>query len=579
MGAKASLHMQPMKSFDGAQSNENERRGWDRERYTRPEDYKGATNHYDWFRRHLNFEIVKGKIVPQLSQSIPLHERLQNRLKELGFKHYKVTAKITPNICMDFMIGGNRERLREMAFGNQSVNFEKPDEKNSHITRCSEIERWAMDTYRWAANKYGEENIIGFNVHLDETTPHVHMQVIPVGEVTKRGRVKAGEQRGTKKTVSFAAVVGKTKEEYSKYKDHLHTDYHLQVGYKYGLERGTFFDDLTPEEQALRQHRNKAEYILYDKTMKKVEEAKKEAAAIVDGANKEATTIVAKAHKDAGAIRQGVDDDLKSLQIEMKKADIRLKGLNTMISNLEERRDHLEIDIAALEDEYDNGRKEAGKELERLNKQLAEINAKIEEKNGKLSVATEQYNNLAMRNMELEDQINSISADAAKEMEWRKDKMQEVDLAIQEKRAEVERIDKTGELDRAHKHIEERESILYRRWSEAQAAVKAIFQFGSSPTAKGFTPQQALDVEHAIVTSCTTREKAAGDLLSLAKKDFDNHRTPQAWVDTAAKGVMSIAHGTHQRLTSLLKQQPKDAGGGPSYITDLTDWAGNQIHR
>ena len=403
MGAKASLHMEPMKSFDGAQSNENERRGWDRDRYSRPEDYKGATNHYDWFRRHLNFEIVKGKIVPQLSQSIPLHERLQNRLKELGFKHYKVTSKITPNICMDFMIGGNRERLRKMAFGTQTVNFDKPDEKNSQITRCGEIERWAMDTYRWAAKKYGEENIIGFNVHLDETTPHIHMQVIPVGQVTKRGRVKSGEQRGTKKAVSFAAVVGKTKEEYSKYKDNLHTDYHLQVGYKYGLERGTFFEDLSDEEKALRQHRDKKAYVLYCDMMKKIEEAKKEAAAIVDGA-----------HKEAAAIRQGAEDELQSIQSEVKKAETRLKGLTTMISNLEAQRDNLEAQIAALEDEYSENNEQLEQKRSELLAKLAEIEEKISDKTLKREEAERKLINLAKEKNKLQQHYDELMREKVK---------------------------------------------------------------------------------------------------------------------------------------------------------------------
>lgn len=156
-------------------------------------------------------------------------------------------------------------------------------------------------------------------------------------------------------------------------------------------------------------------------------------------------------------------------------------------------------------------------------------------------------------------------------------KMKETENAIKEKRAELARFDKTGELKRAHKHIEAQDNIIYRIWPEARNAIAAIFEFGNSNTATDFTPQQALDVEKAIAFSGISRTDAAKDLLVLAEKDFDNHRTPRGWVDSAAKEVMSIARGTHQRLTALLKQQPKDSGGGPSYITDLTDWAGNSI--
>lgn len=152
---------------------------------------------------------------------------------------------------------------------------------------------------------------------------------------------------------------------------------------------------------------------------------------------------------------------------------------------------------------------------------------------------------------------------------------------IEQAKAEAKRLRvNIDNLKEQHKNeLGNRDNIIYRRWPEVHDAVAAIFQLGNSPTARDFTPQQALHVEKAIALSGTERTDAAKDLLSLAQKDFDNHRTPQAWVDGAAKVVNSIAQGTHQRLKALLNQQSKDAGGGTSYITDLTDWAGNQIHR
>ena len=138
-------------------------------------------------------------------------------------------------------------------------------------------------------------------------------------------------------------------------------------------------------------------------------------------------------------------------------------------------------------------------------------------------------------------------------------------------------MDKTGELEKARRHVEERDAVLYRRWPEARNAVKSIFEFANSSSVHDFTPQQALHVEHAIVTSGTTRTKAAEELMSLAKKDFDNNKTYSGWVNGAMREVMKIASNTHHRLNALLRVQPRNAGGGPSYITDLTDWAGNQV--
>lgn len=542
MEKKASVHMQPLKSMAAAQSNENERRGWDRNSYERTVDYSGKPCYYDWFRRQLNFEVVKGKICPMLSQEKPLNERLEKRLQELGFRHYKKDAPNAPNICMDFLVGGNRERMREMAFGDQDVIFGGNEERNASINRCREIENWALDTYNWLAKKYGEENIIGFNVHLDETTPHAHVQVVPVCKVKKRGRIKAGEERGTKLAVNYYGIVGKEPKQRKDFYYDLHTNYHLQVGYKYGLERGTFFEDLTPEEQALRKHRSGAEFALYNNTMKKVKEAKKE---------------------------------LGSLEGQVKQAEKKLKGLSTMISNLEEQREKLEIDISALEDMVKDGEGDIEKntrKLEELKQQVSVIDSKILDKQRKLNVAEQE-----LRDLDGQQQRLAILNENMDESIRRK--VYAADAAIKTKRAELTKMDKTGELRMAERHIEERDAVIFRRWPEAREAVAAIFSFGNSNTAKDFTPQQALNVEKAITSSGIGRTDAANDLMTLTEKDFDRCRTPKAWIDMAAREVMNIAKGTHLRLNALIRGQSKDAGGGPSYITDLTDWAGNQVKR
>ena len=547
MGQKASLHMSPLKGMDAAQGGENERRDWNKERYDRKEDSHGNINHYDWYRRKLNFEVVHGKIKPITSQRIPLHERIQNRLAELGFKGYKNGARNAPNVIMDFVIGGNRERMREMAFGNQVVNFENSDEKNSAVVRQKEIENWALDTYRWAANRYGEENIIGFNVHLDETTPHIHMQVIPVAEMKKRGRVKAGQGRGTKMTVSFAGVVGKNQEEYSAYKTQMHTDYFLQVGHKYGLERGTFFDDLTPEEQAARRHRNKGEYIAYLNDQKEREE------------NRTANERVKEENTKLETRNIELSESNSKLEEQLKAMEKKIKSFTTMLNNLKEQKEHLEIDITALEMQRDEGNEEAAKQLAEKQRQLNEINEKIEKRNRQLSDVNEDYDELLTRAVSLETIADNYSKEIAL------------------KKSILEKTDKTGEIEGAQRHTANAEEVLYRRWPEARKAVKAIFDMTNHPTNTDFTPQQALDVEHAIVTSGTSRTDAANDLMLLTKKDFDRSGTFSGRIEKTAEVVQSIANNTHRRLTALLKIQPKDAGGSPSYITDLTDWAGNQI--
>ena len=161
---KQAMHVEAGKSFGTAEANENERH-WNDDKIDRKN--QDPTNHYDKTRMKLNFEIgPDGKVHPLGYQEKSLEVRLQERLTELGWKPFKPDSKIQPNCCAKFIFGGNRDRTLEMAFGPQTVNLDKGAD-NSHLQRCPEIEQWAKDVYDWCAKRYGQENIIGFQVHLD----------------------------------------------------------------------------------------------------------------------------------------------------------------------------------------------------------------------------------------------------------------------------------------------------------------------------------------------------------------------------------------------------------------------------
>lgn len=53
------------------------------------------------------------------------------------------------------VFGGNRERMREMAFGSQVLN--DYEETNGHLIRQPEIEQWAKDVYGFVCREFGEE--------------------------------------------------------------------------------------------------------------------------------------------------------------------------------------------------------------------------------------------------------------------------------------------------------------------------------------------------------------------------------------------------------------------------------------
>ena len=293
---RAAIHVgKDKKSFSAQVGNEAERRGWDENVYRLKNADKEKNNHYNFSRKNLNFEIVKdGKIVPLGSNPIPLHERIQMRLDELGFKPYMdarhpdQVSKNSPNCTVGMIFSGDHDVLYNLAFGNQRIDTANPDADHSHIVLQQGIYKWAKDTYDFACRKWGEENIVSFAVHCDETSIHAHVQTIPVEKVKKRGRIgskyvnknnpdivlstkewralpKEERDNYTKQTaskdyvecVSYAKVCGETRKAKSEYLSQLHTDYHNEVGRKYGLARGIPYNELSEEEKRGRRHKNK----------------------------------------------------------------------------------------------------------------------------------------------------------------------------------------------------------------------------------------------------------------------------------------------------------------------------------
>ena len=293
---RAAIHVgKDKKSFSAQVGNEAERRGWDENVYRLKNADKDKNNHYNFSRKNLNFEIVRGgKFVPLGSNPIPLHERIQMRLDELGFKPYMdarhpdQVSKNSPNCTVGMIFSGDHDVLYNLAFGNQRIDTANPDADHSHIVLQQGIYKWAKDTYDFACRKWGKENIISFAVHCDETSIHAHVQTIPVEKVKKRGRIgskyvnknnpdivlstkewralpKEERDNYTKHTaskdyvecVSYAKVWGETRKAKSEYLSQLHTDYHNEVGRKYGLARGIPYNELSEEEKRGRRHKNK----------------------------------------------------------------------------------------------------------------------------------------------------------------------------------------------------------------------------------------------------------------------------------------------------------------------------------
>ena len=329
------MHVEAGKSFGTAEANENERH-WNDDKIDRKN--QDPTNHYDKTRMKLNFEIgPDGKVHPLGYQEKSLEVRLQERLTELGWKPFKPDSKIQPNCCAKFIFGGNHDRTIEMAFGTQTVNLDKGAD-NSHLQRCPEIEQWAKDVYDWCAKRYGQKNIIGFQVHLDESSPHIHALIVPVGQRSKSGR----------ECVMWSAKFGKSRYEYGHILREMHTSLYEEVGSKYGLERGDSIEGRNVS------HLSKRDYI------RKLSKDAKQAEKAVKGLQ----TMIRKLEREMLADRnrlKEIDEALASGKITLDRYEEQKADIQKLITEYQEKLEDKSNKLHAKEHELEQLTKDAAK--------------------------------------------------------------------------------------------------------------------------------------------------------------------------------------------------------------------------
>ena len=395
-----SLNISASPSFASAQGRENERRGWTEETYDAKNKEPG--NRYDWARRHLNFEIKRGKqigkkkgkpiyarptIIPIGTQKKSLKERYDERLKELKFKPWSPNAPNQPNTCVDFVLNGDHDRMTEIAFG-KPMDFDWRED-NSSVTLADDpdhpgykqIETLALEYYKFLCRKFGEENVLGLECHLDETTPHFHALVVPVAERKPQGRTGGydldpdiepdGKERpkhiitrqyerlsedekrfykpAVKKKVpmvSYAHYFGKTKYQALTSYKHWHTMLYEEVNSKWGLARGEDTSLMTPEER--KEHRKKSKRKLEQErleALKKAEEAKQKA----QTATKEYAVIQEKLQQ-AGRTQSLVENDIREGREQVAKMATQVQTARKDLSDARQERDKVQKEKATLEE-------------------------------------------------------------------------------------------------------------------------------------------------------------------------------------------------------------------------------------
>ena len=360
---KQSISLTYGKRFDTALSNENLRIGdssaWKAK----------IAGTLDPTRTKFNFEVTKGGVIIPINQAVSIPKRI----KEI-FKRHGITD---PNLGLsredlqrtgvgirthaNFILQGSHDTMLRLAFGEQQVDF-SPGADNSHLKRDENIEKWAKDMYMFVAQKYGEDNIASFVVHLDETTAHAHCTVVPV---TPDGKL------------SFRKVfIGESndKYEFSRQTKQLH-DEAAKISMKYGLKRG---DDMVLSGA---KHKSYLQWM-----REKMEELKK----VISGQN---------------ATIDEQKQQLYDINREVKKAETRLKGLNTMLDNLEKHRLDVLADIEVLEGDVattESEKAELDRKLLRLKADLEQTEEKIKTRRQQLVTATEQLRELGHKSADVQ---------------------------------------------------------------------------------------------------------------------------------------------------------------------------------
>ena len=328
---------------------------------------------YDRSRERLNFEIAKGGKVVPVDKDRPLDKRMAEMLASRGIKDPNI-GRVNPNIrtAVQFIFSGSHDRMTELAFGNQKVDFEAKS-GNENVKRMPEIEEWAKDIYDFVARKFGEENIISFVVHLDETTAHAHCDIVPVNE---QGRI------------SYKDVFhGHNKAEYKQFILQLHNEL-AEVNRKWGLARGT-----SKVLTGAKGHTTESYRRWLNQECDSLEERRSNLQKALDELNKELATAMTKQ-----------------------------KSFTTMIENLTAKKEELERELQPLRELQKNGdaiSQEIAQKIQDLENRKAFVEEKLAEKEAKLYSTVQEIDNLRQDKETLEQEASELAEKAsASEQDW-----------------------------------------------------------------------------------------------------------------------------------------------------------------
>lgn len=187
-----------------------------------------------------------------------------------------------------------------------------------------------QDSVKWFSDRYGADRVLNATVHMDETTPHLHIGVMPI---TQDGRLSA-------KAIFTKAEMKAIQTEFAR-----------DVGEKYGLERGV--------EGSERTHLSEARF----KEQKALEMA-----------------------NEHGAIAQELQIIAEDCKQELSEATRSLETVKQELSTMQDRKDTLQGEIERLEAIDKQAKVRVHEALEKQKPVLLDLQKRISEAKSELSV-------------------------------------------------------------------------------------------------------------------------------------------------------------------------------------------------
>ena len=264
-------------------------------------------------------------------------------------------------------LGGSRERMQEIAFGNSDI--EHFYDGKAVLTRQPEIEEWAKDMYAFLSSEFSQKNIFAFIVTLDVYNPTAYAFIIPING----------------NNIFIFSHLFKGLKYQSRSKMMLFHDKVAAVNKKYGLERG--------DNKYFTFNHNRSS----EKYLESLRARKKELDEELEALRKEYDRVVEEtqtAERKVKSLLSMVDNSTAKLNETREQ----LKSLQTNNSSVIDSRPEIAQMHVAFKDKK--------KELDFLKDEELRLDGLLLDKKTKLSQAQDNLIKIASRKREMQESLD-----------------------------------------------------------------------------------------------------------------------------------------------------------------------------